>query len=125
MTPAQIIKTHAVNQGQNVDGLAAQVQNFLDQPKTSVIKEKDCLFLVKAAEGIAYFYILNGGNQMGYVRALKEFKNIMRTLGYHKIAMRVEDQETSKRIAMASGAKSVKYKHVGGAGDPYLMTMEI
>jgi hypothetical protein len=70
------------------------------------------------------FYIVNGGNSTGYIRALRSFAALMDRLGFKKGAMRISDKEQSKKIAKLIGAKTVTYKKVGGTGDPYLMTME-
>tara|TARA_R110000868_G_scaffold8513_1_gene44036 strand:- start:17305 stop:17682 length:378 start_codon:yes stop_codon:yes gene_type:complete len=125
MTPADIIRAHATNQGQNPNVLATSIKKFLEQPETKVVREGDCLFLVKNQNGVGNFYILNGGNSTGYVRALRAFVVMMRSLGYQKIAMRVQDQEQSQKIARTAGVKSMNYTEVGGTEDPYLMTMEL
>lgn len=125
MTPTEIIVAHAERQGQNPDGLAAQIKKFLAQPQTKVVREGDCMFLVKTSDEVGYFYIMNGGSSAGYLRALRAFAEMMRRLGYKKIAMRVQDKEQSRKIAMSAGAKTVDHKEVGGKSDPYLMTMEI
>jgi hypothetical protein len=125
MTPADIIRSHAANQGQNSNALATNIKKFLQQPETKVVREGDCLFLIKTQNEVGNFYIVNGGSATGYVRALRLFADMMRSLGYKKVAMRVQDKEQSKKIARSVGVKSVNYKEVGGTADPYLMTMEL
>ena len=124
MTAAEIIRAHASNQGQNANALATNIKKFLDQPRTKMFREGDCMFLTKIAGDTVNFYIVNGGNSTGYIRALKAFAELMERLGFKKGAMRISDKEQSQKIAKLIGAKSVSYKKVGGTGDPYLMTME-
>jgi hypothetical protein len=125
MTPAEIIRAHAKNQGINENQLAEQVHNFLAQPKTQVVRQNDCLVLVKSEGDIGFFNILNGGNSTGYIRALRAFVPMMKKIGFKKIAMRVQDKDQSRKIAQSAGINSVSYKTIGGKIDPYLMTMEI
>jgi len=125
MTPAEIIRAHAKNQGINENQLAGQIQTFLAQPKTQVVQQNDCLFLLKSEGDVGFFGILNGGSSTGYIRALRTFVKMMQKIGFKKIAMRVEDKEQSKKIAQSAGLNSVSYKTIGGKIDPYLMTMEI
>jgi hypothetical protein len=125
MTSADIIRAHATNQGQNPNVLATSIKKFLEQPETKVVREGDCLFLIKNQNQVGNFYILNGGSATGYVRALRAFAAMMRTLGYKKVAMRVQDKEQSQKIARSIGVNSIAYKEVGGTVDPYLMTMEL
>lgn len=125
MTPPEIIRAHAKNNGIDENQLAGQIHDFLKQPKTQVIRQNDCLLLVKDEQGIGFFSIINGGNSTGYVRALRLFAQLMKKMGYKKIAMRVHDKEQSQKIAKTAGVPSVSYKTIGGKIDPYLMTMEI
>jgi hypothetical protein len=125
MTAAEIIRAHAANQGQNANALAINIKKFLEQPETKVVREGDCLFLIKTQDQVGNFYIVNGGSATGYVRSLRMFAEMMRRLGYQKVAMRVQDKEQSQKIARSAGVKSVDYKEVGGTADPYLMTMEL
>lgn len=125
MTPAEIIRAHAANQGQNPNGLATNIKKFLDQPQTRVVRQGDCLFLIKTRGKVGYFYIINGGNSTGYIRALRAFADLMRKLEYKQVAMRVQDKEQSKKIAQSAGVEGVSYQEVGGESDPYLMTMEL
>jgi hypothetical protein len=124
MTAAEIIRAHAKNQGQNANVLAINIQKFLEQPKTKMFREGDCMFLTKTKGDTVNFYIINGGNSTGYIRALRAFAKLMDRLGFKKGAMRISDKEQSQKIAKLIGAESVSYKKVGGTGDPYLMTME-
>jgi hypothetical protein len=124
MTAAEIIRAHAANQGQNPNALAANIKKFLEQPRTKMVREGDCMFLTKAADDVVNFYIVNGGSSAGYVRALRSFADLMQRMGFKKGAMRIADKEQSQKIAKLIGAKSVSYKEVGGTSDPYLMTME-
>jgi len=125
MTPAEIIRAHAKNQGIDENVLAGQIYDFLSEPKTQVLQQNDCLFLIKNENELGFFYILNGGNSTGYIRALRMFVTMMKALGYKKIAMRVQDKEQSAKIAKTAGIVSVSYKTIGGENDPYLMIMEI
>lgn len=125
MTPPEIIRAHARNQGIDENVLAGQIHDFLSEPKTQVLQQNDCLFLIKNEHGLGFFYILNGGNSTGYIRALRMFVTMMKALGYKKIAMRVQDKDQSAKIAKTAGTVSVSYKTIGGKHDPYLMTMEI
>jgi hypothetical protein len=125
MTPAEIIRAHAKNQGINENQLAEQVHNFLKQPKTQVVQQNDCLLLLKSEGDIGFFNILNGGNSTGYLRALRTFVSMMKKIGFKKIAMRVQDKDQSKKISQSAGVSSVSYKSIGGKIDPYLMIMGI
>lgn len=125
MTAAEIIRAHAANQGQNANALATNIKKFLEQPETRMVREGDCMFLVNTNGDTANFYIINGGNSAGYIRALRSFSELLRRLGYKNAAMRVEDKEQSRSIARVAGVSSVSYKEVGGTADPYLMTMEL
>lgn len=125
MTPAEIIRAHAAKQGLSPNVLAARIQKFLDQPKATVVTQGDCLFLLRDVDKTAFFYILNGGNAGGYLRALQAGVNMLRKLGYEKAAMRVADKEKSKKIAASVGINQVSYKKLDSDRDPYLMTMEL
>lgn len=125
MTPKEIIQQHANNQGLNPEDLANQMRKFLEQPRTKMVADGDCLFLIRDVDGTAFFYIVNGGSPTGYVRSLKSLASLLKKMQYKKCAMRVADKEQSQRIAKAAGAQDVKYKNVGGKADPYLMTMEL
>lgn len=124
MTAAEIIRAHAKKQGQNANALATNIKKFLEQPQTKMFREGDCMFLTKTKDDTVNFYIINGGNSTGYIRALRGFAALMEKLGFKKGAMRISDKEQSEKIAKLIGAKSVSYKKVGGTADPYLMTME-
>ena len=124
MTSAEIIRAHAKMQGQNPNALATNIKKFLEQPQTKMFREGDCMFLTKVKNDTVNFYIVNGGNSTGYIRALKAFAELMKRLGFKKGAMRISDKKQSEKIAKLIGAKSVSYKEVGGTGDPFLMTME-
>lgn len=124
MTPAEIIRAHAAKQGLSPNALAINIKQFLDQPRTKMVRDGDCMFLIKAKDDVVNFYIVNGGNSTGYIRALQAFAALMQRMGFKKGAMRISDKEQSQKIAKLIGAKSVSYKEVGGTGDPYLMTME-
>lgn len=124
MTAAEIIRAHAKKQGQNANALATNIKRFLEQPQTKMFREGDCMFLTKVKDDTVNFYIVNGGNSAGYIRALRSFAALMEKLGFKKGAMRIADKEKSEQIAKLIGAKSVSYKEVGGTGDRFLMTME-
>lgn len=125
MTADEILQVHAKNQGIDPRMLRTQTNAFLKMPETQIFQQGDCLFLVKTENGVGHFYIFNGGNAAGYLRALRVFVDLMKKLGFKKIAMRVEDVEQSKKIAASAGVLTTDYEHVGGEVDPYLMTMEI
>ncbi|CAB5220109.1 hypothetical protein UFOVP239_54 [uncultured Caudovirales phage] len=125
MTPPEIIRAHAKNQGLDESTLSGQIHDFLLNPKTQVFQQNDCLFLIKNEDDVGFFYILNGGNATGYIRALRLFVAMMKKLGYRKIAMRVQDQDQSAKIAKSAGVNSISYKTVGGENDPYLMIMKV
>jgi hypothetical protein len=125
MTPAEIIRAHAQKQNLDPKALALQVQKFLEQPQSQVVTQGDCLFLVRNIDGVAFFYILNGGNAAGYLRALKSGADMLRHMGFEKASMRVSDMEKSKQIAASIGVQNVSYKRVNSKTDPYLMTMEL
>jgi hypothetical protein len=124
MTAAEIIRAHAANQGLNPNALAINIKKFLEQPQTKMVRDGDCMFLFMTKDDTVNFYIVNGGNSTGYIRALRAFAHLMDKLGFKKGAMRISDKEQSKKIAKLIGAKTVTYKKVGGTGDPYLMMME-
>lgn len=125
MTPSEIIETHAIRQGQNPELLSSQVKQFLRNPKTQIVQQGDCLFLIQSKDNIGYFHIFNGGNAANYIRSVRMFIIFMKKLGYQELAMRVQDKQQSQKIAASVGVKSAKYQEVGGNIDPYLMIMEI
>lgn len=125
MTPSEIIRAHAKNQGIDENILAGQIHDFLAKPKTHVFQQNDCLFLTKDEHGVGFFYIVNGGSAPRYIRAIRMFIDLMKKMGYKQIAMRIEDKQQSQKMATAVGVRSVSYKTIGGKHDPYLMTMEI
>lgn len=125
MTSAEIIQAHAIKQGIDPALLASQVKKFLSEPKTKMVQQGDCLFLIQSKDNIGYFHIFNGGNAGNYIRSLRMFVTFMQKLGYHQIAMRVQDKQQSQKIAASAGVKSANYQEIGGRIDPYLMIMEI
>ena len=125
MTPKEIIQTHATRQGIKPDLLASQVKEFLSKPNTRMVQQGDCLFLIQSKDNVGYFHIFNGGNAGNYIRSLRMFVTFMQKLGYHQIAMRVQDKQQSQKIATSAGVKSANYQEIGGRIDPYLMIMEI
>lgn len=127
MTPLEIIKEHARRTLPNEDPgkMVAQVADALQKPQTQLLQEGDCVFLIRADKKSAFMYIFNGGGQVGYLRALGIFTQLMRKLGFERLKMRVTDTDLSRRIAATAGVDKVTYKHVGGGTDPYVMTMEL
>lgn len=81
------------------------------------------MFLVRNIDDVAFFYILNGGNAAGYMRALQMGAEVLRKMGFKQASMRVSDKEKSKKIAASIGVSEVSYKQVQSKTDPYLMTM--
>ena len=128
MTPEQIVENHIKNN--NLDTtkkqMIAEINGTLKQKNTFVVRSGDCMFIYKVSGNSALFYIVNGGNAMGYIKAIKEFFATMKKANIRLLQMYVDNTTTAERLAKTAGAISVSFKKDEKRKvDPYLMSMEI
>jgi hypothetical protein len=53
--------------------MVAEINGTLKQKNSFAVRSGDCMFIYKVSGNTALFYIVNGGNAMGYIKAIKEF----------------------------------------------------
>jgi len=128
MTPEQIVENHIKNN--NLDTtkakMIAEINGTLKQKNTFAVRSGDCMFIYKVSGNTALFYIVNGGNAMGYIKAIKEFFATMKKANIRLLQMYVDNTTTAERLAKTAGAISVSFKKDEKRKvDPYLMSMEI
>jgi len=128
MTPEQIIEAHIKNNNLDTtkEQMIAEVNAFDKLKNAFVTKVNNCMFLFQVNGQTVLMYIINGGNGVGYVKAIKEFVVNMRKAKISHLQMYVQDTNSAKKLAESAGAISVDFKKdPKRAVDPYLMTMEI
>ena len=128
MTPEQIVENHIKNN--NLDTtkaqMVAEINGTLKQKNSFAVRSGDCMFIYKVSGNSALFYIVNGGNAMGYIKAIKEFFATMKKANIRLLQMYVDNTTTAERLAKTAGAISVSFKKDEKRKvDPYLMSMEI
>lgn len=128
MTPEQIVENHIKNN--NLDTtkakMIAEINGTLKQKNSFAVRSGDCMFIYKVSGNSALFYIVNGGNAMGYIKAIKEFIATMKKANIRLLQMYVDNTTTAERLAKTAGAISVSFKKDEKRKvDPYLMSMEI
>jgi len=128
MTPEQIVENHIKNN--NLDTtkakMIAEINGTLKQKNAFAVRSGDCMFVYKVSGNSALFYIINGGNAMGYIKAIKEFFATMKKANIRLLQMYVDNTTTAERLAKTAGAISVSFKKDEKRKvDPYLMSMEI
>jgi hypothetical protein len=128
MTPEQIVENHIKNN--NLDTtkakMIAEINGTLKQKNSFAVRSGDCMFIYKVSGNTALFYIVNGGNAMGYIKAIKEFFATMKKANIRLLQMYVDNTTTAERLAKTAGAISVSFKKDEKRKvDPYLMSMEI
>jgi hypothetical protein len=128
MTPEQIVENHIKNN--NLDTtkaqMVAEINGTLKQKNSFAVRSGDCMFIYKVSGNTALFYIVNGGNAMGYIKAIKEFIATMKKANIRLLQMYVDNTTTAERLAKTAGAISVSFKKDEKRKvDPYLMSMEI
>ena len=128
MTPEQIVENHIKNN--NLDTtkakMIAEINGTLKQKNSFAVRSGDCMFIYKVSGNSALFYIVNGGNAMGYIKAIKEFFATMKKANIRLLQMYVDNTNTAERLAKTAGAISVSFKKDEKRKvDPYLMSMEI
>jgi hypothetical protein len=128
MTPEQIVENHIKNN--NLDTtkaqMVAEINGTLKQKNSFAVRSGDCMFIYKVSGNTALFYIVNGGNAMGYIKAIKEFFATMKKANIRLLQMYVDNTTTAERLAKTAGAISVNFKKDEKRKvDPYLMSMEI
>jgi hypothetical protein len=128
MTPEQIVANHIKNN--NLDTtkaqMVAEINGTLKQKNSFAVRSGDCMFIYKVSGNSALFYIVNGGNAMGYIKAIKEFIVTMKKANIRLLQMYVDNTTTAERLAKTAGAISVSFKKDEKRKvDPYLMSMEI
>jgi|Laugresbdmm110sd_1035091.scaffolds.fasta_scaffold23959_2 hypothetical protein len=128
MTPEQIVENHIKNN--NLDTtkaqMVAEINGTLKQKNSFAVRSGDCMFIYKVSGNTALFYIVNGGNAMGYIKAIKEFFATMKKANIRLLQMYVDNTTTAERLAKTAGAISVSFKKDEKRKvDPYLMSMEI
>jgi len=128
MTPEQIVANHIKNN--NLDTtkaqMVAEINGTLKQKNSFAVRSGDCMFIYKVSGNSALFYIVNGGNAMGYIKAIKEFFATMKKANIRLLQMYVDNTTTAERLAKTAGAISVSFKKDEKRKvDPYLMSMEI
>lgn len=128
MTPEQIVENHIKNN--NLDTtkakMIAEINGTLKQKHAFAVRSGDCMFIYKVSGNSALFYIVNGGNAMGYIKAIKEFFATMKKANIRLLQMYVDNTTTAERLTKTAGAISVSFKKDEKRKvDPYLMSMEI
>ena len=128
MTPEQIVANHIKNN--NLDTtkaqMVAEINGTLKQKNSFAVRSGDCMFIYKVSGNTALFYIVNGGNAMSYIKAIKEFFATMKKANIRLLQMYVDNTTTAERLAKTAGAISVSFKKDEKRKvDPYLMSMEI
>jgi hypothetical protein len=128
MTPEQIVENHIKNN--NLDTtkaqMVAEINGTLKQKNSFAVRSGDCMFIYKVSGNTALFYIVNGGNAMSYIKAIKEFIATMKKANIRLLQMYVDNTTTAERLAKTAGAISVSFKKDEKRKvDPYLMSMEI
>ena len=128
MTPEQIVENHIKNN--NIDTtkaqMVAEINGTLKQKNSFAVRSGDCMFIYKVSGNTALFYIVNGGNAMSYIKAIKEFFATMKKANIRLLQMYVDNTTTAERLAKTAGAISVSFKKDEKRKvDPYLMSMEI
>ena len=128
MTPEQIVENHIKNN--NLDTtkaqMVAEINGTLKQKNSFAVRSGDCIFIYKVSGNTALFYIVNGGNAMSYIKAIKEFIATMKKANIRLLQMYVDNTTTAERLAKTAGAISVSFKKDEKRKvDPYLMSMEI
>ena len=128
MTLEQIVENHIKNN--NLDTtkaqMVAEINGTLKQKNSFAVRSGDCMFIYKVSGNTALFYIVNGGNAMGYIKAIKEFFATMKKANIRLLQMYVDNTTTAERLAKTAGAISVSFKKDEKRKvDPYLMSMEI
>jgi hypothetical protein len=128
MTPEEIVENHIKNNNLNTTNaqMIAEINGTLKQKNTFAVRSGDCMFIYRVSSNTALFYIVNGGNSISYIKAIKEFVATMKKAGIKILQMYVNDVNTAERLAKAAGAISVSFKQEPNRQvDPYLMSMEI
>jgi len=128
MTPEQIVENHIKNNNLDItkSKMIAEINGTLKQKHAFAVRSGDCMFIYKVSGNSALFYIVNGGNAMGYIKAIKEFFVTMKKANIRLLQMYVDNTTTAERLAKTAGAISVSFKKDEKRKvDPYLMSMEI
>jgi hypothetical protein len=128
MTPEEIVENHIKNNNLNTTNaqMIAEINGTLKQKNTFAVRSGDCMFIYRVSSNTALFYIVNGGNSISYIKAIKEFVATMKKAGIKILQMYVNDVNTAERLAKAAGAISVSFEQEPNRQvDPYLMSMEI
>jgi hypothetical protein len=128
MTPEQIVANHIKNNNLDITKaqMVAEINGTLKQKNSFAVRSGDCMFIYKVSGNSALFYIVNGGNAMGYIKAIKEFFATMKKANIRLLQMYVDNTTTAERLAKTAGAISVSFKKDEKRKvDPYLMSMEI
>ena len=128
MTPEQIVENHIKNNNLDTtkEQMIAEINGTLKQKHAFAVRSGDCMFIYKVSGNSALFYIVNGGNAMGYIKAIKEFFATMKKANIRLLQMYVDNTTTAERLAKTAGAISVSFKKDEKRKvDPYLMSMEI
>jgi 3-deoxy-D-arabino-heptulosonate 7-phosphate (DAHP) synthase len=128
MTPEQIVANHIKNNNLDTtkEQMIAEINGTLKQKHAFAVRSGDCMFIYKVSGNSALFYIVNGGNAMGYIKAIKEFFATMKKANIRLLQMYVDNTTTAERLAKTAGAISVSFKKDEKRKvDPYLMSMEI
>lgn len=128
MTPEQIVENHIKNNSLNTTKaqMIAEINGTLKQKNSFAVRSGDCMFIYKVSGNTALFYIINGGNSITYIKAIKEFVDNMKKAGIKLLQMYVDNTNTAERLAKTAGAVSVNFeKDPNRQVDPYLMSMEI
>jgi len=128
MTPEQIVANHIKNNNLDTtkEQMIAEINGTLKQKHAFAVRSGDCMFIYKVSGNSALFYIVNGGNAMGYIKAIKEFFATMKKANIRLLQMYVDNTTTAEKLAKTAGAISVSFKKDEKRKvDPYLMSMEI
>ena len=128
MTPEQIVENHIKNNNLDITKakMIAEINGTLKQKNSFAVRSGDCMFIYKVSGNTALFYIVNGGNAMSYIKAIKEFFATMKKANIRLLQMYVDNTTTAERLAKTAGAISVSFKKDEKRKvDPYLMSMEI
>lgn len=128
MNTAQIIANHITNRQLkiSVKNFVARLEAALKQPKTSIIRSGDVLFVLSVEGDAGLVSIINGSGPVGYLKAVKQVIAMVKKLQLKYIKMRVTDKTSAEKIATTAGLKNVTFETVkDGATDPYMMTAEL
>ena len=128
MTIEQIIANHIQNNGLNVSvqDMQRELNVASKLPKTKVVRSGDVLFLFTVDGNTALVYIINGTGPIGYVKAIREFVQMLKKLQISFVKMRVNNTDSAKKIAESAGLSNPQFEMTNeGQTDPYTMTAEV